>query len=517
MMNRRQGNQRRRIPGLVTGLGLAILLAAWTCTPQILAQDQTQSPQAEPARAIRLSFVAGKVSLSKNGQTLATDATANTPLFEGTEIKTAEDGRAEIQFEEGSVARLAPNTAVTLSTLSGAGPSGDAEITVQSGLAYFEFQETNESGTMRIHFGDAQVTASGFTVLRVNMDTPPGSLAVLSGNARVERGDAVANLHGGESITLDASSKTGYEISESIELDTWDSWNSDRDQALTSEASQGTEAGNKMSGGNTNPAWNDLDANGNWYNVPGQGYVWSPYDASNPYFDPYANGDWMWTPSYGYIFVSGYPWGYLPYQCGLWNFYGGFGWGWAPGLGGCSPWWGVGYYPGPFLGVVPVGYRPIRRPPIPVKGPPGRRIIPEKRPSVAYAHNLPSRSQSTAVQIAGNTVRPLPMIATRPQYNRSTGGISPQGPKYLTAPQPSLTPARPEVTPRSAPTFSAPRSAPPAIAPRPTSPGTAPRSAPRELAPRPSTAAPRSGGSSSSSHSGGGASASHGTGGSHSK
>ena len=34
------------------------------------------------------------------------------------------------------------------------------------------------------------------------------------------------------------------------------------------------------------------------------------------------------------------PWGYMPYQCGAWNYYNSFGWGWAPGV--CQPWWGGG-------------------------------------------------------------------------------------------------------------------------------------------------------------------------------
>ena len=76
--------------------------------------------------------------------------------------------------------------------------------------------------------------------------------------------------------------------------------------------------------------------------MPGQGYVWSPYEAASAAFDPYGNGNWMWTPGYGYLWVSGYPWGYMPFQCGAWNFIDGFGWGWAPGLGGCTPWWGAG-------------------------------------------------------------------------------------------------------------------------------------------------------------------------------
>jgi hypothetical protein len=38
-------------------------------------------------------------------------------------------------------------------------------------------------------------------------------------------------------------------------------------------------------------------------------------------------------PTFGYTWVSGYPWGWLPYHCGAWGYYP-FGWGWAPG--GCG-------------------------------------------------------------------------------------------------------------------------------------------------------------------------------------
>ena len=124
--------------------------------------------------------------------------------------------------------------------------------------------------------------------------------------------------------------RANYQLAESIEPDSWDAWNSDRDQALTAEAAAQTGASANL-GEPQNPAWNDLDANGNWYDVPGQGYVWSPYEAASAAFDPYGYGNWMWTPGYGYLWISGYPWGYMPFQCGAWNYFDGFGWGWAPG------------------------------------------------------------------------------------------------------------------------------------------------------------------------------------------
>ena len=180
-------------------------------------------------------------------------------------------------------------------------------------------------------------------MVRLMDDMPPGELAVFSGNVHLERGDALQlDLHGGESVALDAADAKQYNLAETVQPDSWDSWNSDRDQILNGEYSDKTPATASMNsyGGE---GLGDLDANGNWYNVPGQGYVWSPYDAQagGAGWDPYGFGHWVFYPRAGWVWVSGYQWGYAPFQCGLWNFYDNFGWGWMPGSG-CSPWGGFG-------------------------------------------------------------------------------------------------------------------------------------------------------------------------------
>ncbi len=200
-------------------------------------------------------------------------------------------------------------------------------------------------------------------------------------------------------------------------------WNSDRDQALNAEGSAKTAATQGMADA-SNPAWTDLDANGNWYNVPGTGYVWSPYDASNGGWDPYGYGNWMYTPRVGLQF-SGYSWGYLPYQCGLWNYYNNFGWGWAPGMGGCSPWWnsGFGGY-GLNLGVLPVGYHPPVIPRMPHRVGPGKGygpipLIAVNRKPTGGGATLPPRDRGTSVTIAGVKVQPVHPLSPRPSYDRS--------------------------------------------------------------------------------------------------
>jgi len=401
--------------------GLAALTLGTLAWGLALHAQDAEEGSGTPQRAVRLSYVDGQVRLAQGNQVLADQAVANTPLFEGSQLTTNDSGKAEIQFEDGSVARLSPDSAMTLTELRGAGASAEAQLAVTSGLAYFEFQGGGQGGQMSVLFGDCLVTTSGFTVLRVDMDSPPGQLAVFSGNAHVQsaNGAVSVDLHGGESIALNGNDPSQYNLAESIEPDSWDAWNSDRDEALTAEEANQTEAPADM-GQSQNPAWSDLDANGNWYDVPGQGYVWSPYDAGNADFDPYSNGSWMWYPGYGYIWASAYPWGYLPYQCGAWNFYNGFGWGWAPGMGGCMPWWGVGFYGGPNIGYAPPGYRTVVRPLTPRRPLNGRpvAIIPVHRGPGILNPGLPPRDRTRVVTIAGKPVIPLSAQPNRPVFDR---------------------------------------------------------------------------------------------------
>ena len=427
-MNRR-GLVEHRLGSWAVGLVLLAVGAAWMA-PALRADDDAQQ-----ARAARLSYVDGHVRIAQGSELLADPALQNTPLFEGTQVLTSEDGRAELQFDDGSVVRVSPGSSLTLAVLRGEGGSGDEEIELTSGLSYFELQGGSGS-RIRLRFGESVVTADGFTVLRINLDNPLGELAVFSGNAHLERGNAGAvDLHGGQSITLNATDSI---VAESIEPNSWDTWNSDRDQELSTMAVARTDAENSLPE-SSNPAWNDLDANGNWYNVPGQGKVWSPFDAASPGWDPYGNGNWMWTPRFGYIWVSGDPWGYMPFQCGAWNFYNDFGWGWAPGM--CRPWWGGGGGGWNYnIGFTPGRYHPPVRPhPVPPRGHIGRpprgefhapsnALVPVNRRPPSGIAGMPIRDRNAIVTIGGHQVEPLRPVSPHPVYNR------PQG--FMNHPQP---------------------------------------------------------------------------------
>ncbi len=437
-MNRLGKVQFKPVAGI---LGLSLLLAS-AVTLQAQQPDPKQQPDPN-MRAARLSYVDGDVQLSQGNQILAHPALANTPLFEGTEVAAKADGRAEIQLDDGSIVRISPNSSLKIAVLRQDAGATRAELVLTSGLAYFELQGDSSADHTIARFGDSAVTASGFTVLRVSLDTLPGEVAVFAGNAHVERGNTLSlDLHGGESVALNAADPNLYNLAETIEPDSWDAWNADRDQDLTTQEAAKTAASGSVPNSN-NPAWGDLDANGNWYNVPGQGYIWSPNEASSGSWDPYGCGNWVSTPQFGYIWVSCEQWGYLPYTSGYWNFYDDFGWGWAPGYG--YPWWTTGGWVGN-IGNHPARYQPPHRPhggPVGPPGQPGRRSGFVQGNPVIAVHRIPSspaanptRTVDKPITIAGTTVEPLRPLSPRPVYssasasgfNRSTSGYA--GPGY---------------------------------------------------------------------------------------
>lgn len=377
---------------------------------------------ADPApatRAARLTYLQGTVMVNQGGGTASVPAQLNLPLLAGVQLVTSEDGQAEVEFEDGSVVRLTPNSALSLDALS-VDPNGvfTTDLSLLHGLAYAELRATPQYHYWLNAGGDTVSPVENATV-RVAFDEPPAIFAVLDGTAHVERQNgAQADVRAGESLSVD-SSQANYLLTQGINPDTWDQWNEDLDQSAAAQAADTTDVRNNYAGPD-GYGWSDLDANGTWYDVPGQGPVWQPELAvDDSGFDPYGYGSWVNYPGVGYLWASGYAWGWTPYRCGSWSYFGGFGWGWAPGTG-CGG-FGWGFIGGGFpvnIGIYPAGYRPIR-----VPGPgrsPGRPLIqvrtytplhpsPTARP-VAYGQH----------QIAGVAARPIAPV----HNNASSGGVA---------------------------------------------------------------------------------------------
>ena len=88
------------------------LLAAAACV--LLALPALADSQ---ARIVRLSDVQGSVQIDKNTGLGFERAFLNLPITQGTHVRTGANGRAEIEFEDGSSMRIAPNSTVEFDRL----------------------------------------------------------------------------------------------------------------------------------------------------------------------------------------------------------------------------------------------------------------------------------------------------------------------------------------------------------------------------------------------------------------
>ncbi len=414
---------------------------------------------------VRLTDVEGSVRLTDGAGKLFTQVLPNMAVLPGSTLETANDGRAELEFADGSVARVTPNSALTLAAQIS--PDRTRLILKPTrGLTYYEFAPG--AGSFLVEVGQltayAAADSAGQVLLRVNLDTKPYQAAVLRGVVHFEdaSGNATYDLPANETARIDPGAATDYDIAQEVQPDSWDAWNNDRDSAraqIASAAPAGS-AGGESAG----PGWNDLNYYGSWYDVPGEGAEWVGEN-----FDPYGSGAWGLYDQTGYEWISSYPWGWLPYHCGLWNYNPGFGWLWRPG-GACG--WGtrMGWYPYSGIGSGPSGYRLPTRPVLPIgikHHVPAQPLIAINRGAgVQFRQVGEARPVTRTLVVSGMPVQPLPVEA-RPSYQAVVSGyrstVAPSG--FVTSGRGlAFVAPRVQVTPRAYVPAPAPRmSAPPAM------------------------------------------------------
>src|SRR2546427_12487289 len=117
---------RFTVIGVVVSLTLAA--AAWG------------QQEASHARVVRLSFVEGTVTLQRPDVSEWSTAPVNPPIQEGFKISTAAGSFAEVEFENGSTARLGEQSLLEFTQLA-LSPAGDKvnRLALDQGYATFNF------------------------------------------------------------------------------------------------------------------------------------------------------------------------------------------------------------------------------------------------------------------------------------------------------------------------------------------------------------------------------------------
>lgn len=300
-------------------------------------------------RVVRLSFVDGTVLVKRPGSTDWAKAPVNTPIEQGFLLSTAADSFAEVEFENGSTARLGQLSEVNFAELAltekGARIS---HLILDRGYGTFHVLPAKDE-VYTVQAGKATMTAHGKSEFRADLSQGAVRVEDFQGSVEVSGGAETTKLGKNKTLELGAGTEEALDITHGIKKDDWDGWVKKRDQ-------QADLAFNDQAIGINSPmyGWSDLDEYGEWAYFPGFGYGWSPFAPVG--WSPYSVGQWSWYPGLGYTWISGEPWGWLPFHTGLWNYSPGFGYFWTPG--NLNVWYPalVTWYTGPgYVGWAPMG------------------------------------------------------------------------------------------------------------------------------------------------------------------
>jgi hypothetical protein len=343
-------------------------LAALACA--LLALPAAADSQ---ARIVRLSDVQGGVQIDKNSGLGFENAFLNLPITQGTQLRTRENGRAEIEFEDGSTLRVTPNSTVHFSTL-GLSDAGKRISVVElvEGRAYVNW--LGKSGDeFTLNSAQEKVELREAAHFRASNSSSMVEVASFKNELEVAGPSGAVKVEKKEMVTFDGNDNDKASPAKSFEEDTYDAWDK-----------QSIEYHDQYSKNNSSPygyGASDLSYYGAYSNVAGYGMMWQPY-FSGVGWNPFMDGAWSWYPGMGYMWASAYPWGWMPYYYGNWAFVPGFGWGWQPG--GWNGWRGGIHY----VGAAVAGFHPPAAPagtvgtvavgkggPVVTMGPPMRVVV----------------------------------------------------------------------------------------------------------------------------------------------
>ena len=293
-------------------------------------QDQNQdTSQVKPAVG-RLSMIHGDVSVQRGDSSEWIAGTLNTPLEAGDRISTGNGGRAEVQLDYANAVRLDENSTVKITDLT----ASHIQLQVGQGLVnYSVFKNSQADAEIDTPNSAVHPLRDGDYRIQVDGDSE-SQVIVRQGQAEVSEPQGSTRIDSGQLITIQGTDSPQYQTMDAPRRDAFDKWNESRDRTIL-DAQSWQHTDHYYTGAQ------DLDAYGQWQEVPDYGQVWVPAQDSG--WAPYRDGQWVWEPYYGWTWESNEPWGWAPYHYGRW-FMDGDDWAWWPGPVGVYGGWG-GYDP----------------------------------------------------------------------------------------------------------------------------------------------------------------------------
>jgi Family of unknown function (DUF6600)/FecR protein len=297
----------------------------------VTTANKGTDPGVSKVRIVRLSQVRGTVQIDRSNLRGFEPAIANLPIIERNQLQTGV-GIAEVEFEDNSSLRLAPNSLVEFPKLErDASGATISSVHIIKGSAYISLVKP-ESGKAPVNkfvvvFGDRKIELDPATHVRLTLADTDAKLAVLDGVVHVSGENGSVSIPKKKTATFAMFSENEPTIAKDVEPTPFDAWDHNAASYHSNVAS--------LRGVNSPYAYgtNDMAYYGSFVNAGGGcGSMWRPYFASASW-QPYSNGSWAYYQGAGYSWVSPYPWAWTPYHSGSWAYCNNVGWGWMPGGG----------------------------------------------------------------------------------------------------------------------------------------------------------------------------------------
>ena len=281
-------------------LALTFALAVVVCPAALHGQPSQspqypQSPQPEPGNdgvaPAHVAFVDGAVSLEREGR--AETSPLNMPILSGDRLRTA-DGRAEIQFADGSTLHLDMRSTIDVQS--------DDLVRLTDGRMRLNIVGPIRPVAYRIDSpaGSVRITQAG--EYRIALVVPQGAeatqveLAVVRGAAEVFTDQGSTPLRAGERAYASAGLAPSYPYTyNSANWDAFDRWSEERRDGRLGVSSQYLPSDMQTYA----PL---LDESGDWRYTQSYGYAWYPRVAAD--WHPYYYGRWASYPRYGWTWIG---------------------------------------------------------------------------------------------------------------------------------------------------------------------------------------------------------------------
>jgi len=278
----------------------------------------------------RVRLLVGDVYFRTPGDNDWLPVAVNTPLDEGDSVWCPDGSRLELQLNDGSLVRLDGTSTMEMLAVE----EGFTQIHITSGSMYVHTIGNARERSLQIDADDTTVLPASRTRLRIDMlPNSEEDVSILKGSAYVEGNGSRTSVRAGEQIALEEGHN---ELLALNPPDDWERWNVERDRAMVRSSRSEAYLPEEIRG-----YGGELDAGGEWVQVPDYGMVWRPTAVLADDWAPYRSGRWIWKGD-DYVWISYESWGWVPYHYGRWIVVSGRGWCWVP-PGRGDVYWGPGY------------------------------------------------------------------------------------------------------------------------------------------------------------------------------